>query len=123
GPIAINMATFVGYEQEGILGSSFATLGVVLPSLIIITAISMFFVNITKFSFVQKLFIGILTGVAGEIAYLTFDMALKMKTNIFNIAILLLSLIELFLLKMNPIYVILIGGAIGLLLGRGVNGQ
>jgi len=123
GPIAINMATFVGYEQGGFIGSSFATLGVVLPSLIIITLISMFFVNITKFSVVQKLFIGILTGVAGEIAYLTFDMGRKMKIDVFNISILLFSLIELFLLKINPIYVILMGGALGLIFGKGHNGK
>jgi chromate transporter len=123
GPIAINMATFVGYEQGGFIGSLFATLGVVLPSLIIITLISMFFVNITKFSAVQKLFIGILTGIAGEIAYLTFDMGRKMKKDVFNISIFFLSAAELFLPKMNPIYVILIGGALGLIFGKGYNGK
>ncbi len=123
GPIAINMATFIGYEQEGIIGSAFATLGVVLPSLIIITIISMFFVNITKFTPLQKLFIGILTGVTGEIAYLTFDMTRKMKIKVFNVSILLFSLTELFLLKLNPIYVILIGGALGLLFGKSGNGK
>lgn len=40
GPIAVNMATFVGSEQAGILGAIFATLGVVLPSFIIILLIS-----------------------------------------------------------------------------------
>ncbi len=123
GPIAINMATFIGYEQEGIIGSAFATLGIVLPSLIIITIISMFFVNITKFTPLQKLFIGILTGVTGEIAYLTFDMTRKMKIKVFNVSILLFSLTELFLLKLNPIYVILIGGALGLLFGKSGNGK
>ena len=42
GPVAINCATFVGYKQKGIWGSIAATLGVVLPSFIIIWAISMF---------------------------------------------------------------------------------
>ena len=36
GPIAINMATFIGYRQKKVLGSVLSTLGVVLPSLIII---------------------------------------------------------------------------------------
>ena len=36
GPIAINMATYIGYKQKKILGSVFSTLGVVLPSLIIV---------------------------------------------------------------------------------------
>ena len=48
GPIAINMATFVGSAQGGILGSAMATLGVVLPSFIIILLIKMFFCNCVK---------------------------------------------------------------------------
>ena len=43
GPIAINMATFIGYRQKKVLGSIASTLGVVLPSLIIIFIISLFF--------------------------------------------------------------------------------
>ena len=43
GPIAINCATFVGYKQKGILGSIAATIGVVLPSLIIIYLIALYF--------------------------------------------------------------------------------
>jgi chromate transporter len=113
GPIAINMATFIGYKQGGIIGSTLATLGVVLPSLIIITLISIFFLDFTRYKFVQKLFIGILAGVAGEIAYLTFDLAQKIKISIFTVGIFVVSIIALFLLKINPIYVIIIGGAIG----------
>ena len=40
GPIAVNMATFIGSEQGGVLGAMLATLGVVLPSFIIILLIS-----------------------------------------------------------------------------------
>ena len=40
GPIAINMATYIGYKQKGFLGGLFSTLGVILPSLIIIFLIS-----------------------------------------------------------------------------------
>ena len=41
GPIAINCATFIGYKQAGVIGSVIATLGVVLPSFIVIFLISM----------------------------------------------------------------------------------
>lgn len=40
GPIAVNSATFVGYQVGGVMGSFLATLGVVLPSFVIILAIS-----------------------------------------------------------------------------------
>ena len=49
GPIAVNMATFVGSEQAGILGSAAATLGVVLPSFIIILVISALLNNFLKY--------------------------------------------------------------------------
>ena len=45
GPIAINSATFIGYKTAGVLGSTFATLGVVLPSFIIIFVISLSLTN------------------------------------------------------------------------------
>lgn len=53
GPIAVNMATFVGSTQAGILGSACATLGVVLPSFIIILLISAVIKNFLKVEAVQ----------------------------------------------------------------------
>ena len=48
GPIAINMATYIGSSQGGLLGSIVATLGVVLPSFIIIIIIATVMKNMTK---------------------------------------------------------------------------
>lgn len=48
GPIAVNMATFVGSSRAGVLGALFATLGVVLPSFIIILVIAIFIRNIMQ---------------------------------------------------------------------------
>lgn len=59
GPIAINMATFVGSTQAGILGSAVATLGVVLPSFIIILIISALIKNFLKFKGVQAALSGV----------------------------------------------------------------
>ena len=53
GPIAVNMATFVGSTQGGILGSLFATLGVVLPSFIIILLVCAVIRNFLKYKGVQ----------------------------------------------------------------------
>lgn len=118
GPIAINMATFVGYREGGLVGSIFATIGVSLPSLIIILLISMYFTNFIDIPWVKKFFLGILTGVVAEIVYITFDLFIKAKKTIFYLAILLLSIIELFVLRIDPIYVILIGGALGIVFGK-----
>ena len=59
GPIAVNMATFVGSEQAGILGSAAATLGVVLPSFVIILIISALLKNFLKYSGVKAVLSGV----------------------------------------------------------------
>ena len=46
GPIAINSATYIGYKRAGFLGSLFATLGVIMPSFLIIYLISLFFIRV-----------------------------------------------------------------------------
>ena len=59
GPIAVNMATFVGAEQAGILGSAAATLGVVLPSFIVILLISSLLKNFLKYRGVKAFLSGV----------------------------------------------------------------
>ena len=63
GPIAINSATFVGYKAAGILGSVCATLGVVLPSFVIILALSFLLRQFQALTAVQYAFRGIRAGV------------------------------------------------------------
>ena len=63
GPIAINSATFVGYRAAGVLGSACATLGVVLPSFVIILALSFVLSQFQDVQAVQYAFNGIRVGV------------------------------------------------------------
>ena len=63
GPIAINSATFVGYRAAGILGSVCATLGVVLPSFVVILALSFVLEAFQELPAVQYAFFGIRAGV------------------------------------------------------------
>ena len=84
GPIAINMATFVGYKRKGILGSAFATLGVVLPSFIIIFIISMFADAFKQNEYVKYAFSGIKAAVAFLILKTGINMLIKMKKKVFT---------------------------------------
>ena len=59
GVIAVNTATFVGYKQKGVLGAIFATLGVVFPSVVIITIITAFVKNYAEIPMVIYAFNGI----------------------------------------------------------------
>ncbi len=63
GPIAINCATYTGYRQAGLLGAVCATLGLVLPSFVIIYLISLFFDRFLDIPLVANAFWGIKAGV------------------------------------------------------------
>ena len=67
GPIAVNMATFIGASQGGLLGSFIATLGVVLPSFFIILLIATLIRNLLKYKGVQAFLNGIRPCVIGLI--------------------------------------------------------
>ena len=64
GPIAVNSATYVGYRQGGAAGGVFATLGVVLPSFIIIYLISLFYEQFIAMRAVANAFRGVQAAVA-----------------------------------------------------------
>ena len=67
GPIAINMATFVGFEMFGFVGAMIATIGVVLPSFIVILVIAKLFEKFSKSKVVKRMFWGFKPVVAGLI--------------------------------------------------------
>ncbi len=72
GPVAINMATYIGSVQGGLLGSIIATLGVVLPSFIIILLIAAILKNLTE----NKLFKGFISGVKPVVIALILSVGL-----------------------------------------------
>ncbi len=118
GPIAINSATYIGYKRSGFLGSLFATLGVVMPSFIIIFAISLFFDAFLKFQYVQYAFRGIQAGVAFLILSAGIKMFKSLKKNVLSITLFVLTTgclvaFSLFSINFSSIFYILIGGVVG----------
>lgn len=79
GPLAVNMATFIGSSQGGILGAFTATLGVVLPSFFIILIIAAVLKNILKYAGVKA----VLTGIRPCIVAMIIATAISMGLNIF----------------------------------------
>ena len=59
GPIAINCATFTGYKKAGLIGAMAATLGMVIPSFVVIYLISMFLDNFLELAIITNAFKGI----------------------------------------------------------------
>ncbi len=82
GPIAINSATFVGYKVAGFWGSFCSTLGVVLPSYIIISIISLLLRQFQDIKAVQYAFFGIRAGVLALILKSLWTMFRKVKKSV-----------------------------------------
>lgn len=119
GPIAINSATFIGYRVAGVLGSAFATLGVVLPSFVIIFAISFFVQEFLALELVSRAFKGIQAAVTILILRAGLKMIKNLKKNVLSLVIATLSLaatvvISLFDFNFSSVFIILIGAVIGL---------
>ena len=77
GPLAVNMATFIGSTQGGILGSFLATLGVVLPSFIIILLIAAVLKNLMKYAGVNAFLSGVRPCVIAMILATAIGMAIS----------------------------------------------
>ncbi len=120
GPIAINGATYIGYKQAGVLGSIVSTIGMILPSFIIIYIISLYFEAFMQIALVQKAFRGIQCGVGVLIINAGIKMFKKAKKDWLNITWLILTIVlmivvELFAIKFSAIYVIVFGGCFGII--------
>ena len=87
GPIAINSATFVGYRTCGVLGSACATLGVVLPSLLIIMAIAFFLRAVIDYPVVQYAFFGIRAGVLSLIVKAVINFYKRADHGVFGLCV------------------------------------
>ncbi|MBQ1207934.1 MAG: chromate transporter [Lachnospiraceae bacterium] len=121
GPIAINCATFVGQKKAGWKGALAATLGVVLPSFVVICIISMFLDNFLEIKVIADAFRGIKLAVGILIIDAAVKMIKKMKGKrrpkvIMGGAFVAMLLINLFSWKFSSISLMLIAGAVSLML-------
>lgn len=121
GPIAINCATFVGYRQKGFTGALIATLGMVLPSFVIIYLISMFLDNFLGITLIANAFKGIKIAVGILILDAAIAMIKKMHKKIIPRAIMLCSfavmlLINIFSWSFSSISLMLVAAIVSLVI-------
>ena len=133
GPIAVNMATFVGSSQYGFLGALSATLGVVLPSFIIILLIAALLTRLLKYAGVKAILSSIRPAIAGMILATAVTMFLSVLIGLSSVkdsisvdpfALLIFALIVLADVlysvwkgkKISPIILIVLSAVLGVLL-------
>ncbi len=107
GPIAVNMATFVGNKVAGVAGSVFATVGVVLPSLVIILIISYFYEEFRANKWVSYAFLGIKAAVGFLLLNSVFRLSGSVEKTPINIAVFSVAFILAVFVKIKAVYIIL----------------
>ena len=120
GPIAINSATYIGYKVAGVGGSLLSTLGVCLPSFIIIYLISLFFDRFLAIEAVAAAFRGIQVAVVYLIFQAGLKMLRKMKKTPLTVALVAVAAgalitLTLFSVKFSTVFYILIGALVGVI--------
>ncbi|UNC90972.1 chromate transporter [Candidatus Contubernalis alkaliaceticus] len=118
GPIAINLATFVGFRVGGIPGALASTLGVVLPSFVIILIIARFLQKFYKLPLVQAAFKGLRPAVIAliSLAAITIIQSTVTLEDLRSVFIALGSFLLLSLTRLNPILIIMAAGVAGFIL-------
>lgn len=118
GVMAVNTSILIGYRMAGIIGSLITVLGTILPPLIIITIISVFYDAFKANWFANTFLIGMRSGVAAMIV----DVVIKMfkgvikDKNITSIVIVFITLITSSIFKISISYFLLFGGFVGLVI-------
>ena len=129
GPFAVNMATYVGSEVGGLLGSACATLGVVLPSFVIILIVAKCYEKFRNSSVVKGCMTGLKPAVVGLIAGAILSVALDVffpagvslapltTVSFYLSAGIFAVMLVLALKKVHPILIILISAVAGIGIG------
>ena len=116
GVIAVNTATFIGQKNKGIVGGIFATLGVVFPSLLIISALAGVIEAFSHIGWVQNAFGGIRVCVCVLILNAVVKLMKKAVVDKATLIIFLLVMLGSGLLDISPVIFVILAGVAGVLL-------
>ena len=120
GPIAINLATYLGYKRGGFLGALLSTLAIVITPFTLMFVISLFLEKFLSLEAVKYAFMGIKVGVVFLLLKVSFTLVKGLKKDWFGIILLstvtvAMVLITVFAINFSAIYFILLGAILGLL--------
>ena len=116
GVIAINMATYVGHKLKGFRGAVCATIGMVIPSFVIIIMVVLFLNRVDQNPYVQGALVGIRSAATGLIAYAAWKMARQVlkKGAVFSWLVALVAFAAICVFNIDAMWVILAGIVAGI---------
>ena len=115
GVIAINMATYIGHQKKGIGGAIAATIGVILPSLVIIIAVVELLRGIGDNRYVNGALAGIKAAATGLIAYSAYKVGAQVLKGPFQWVLAVAAFGLIIMLDVNAVWVIIAGILLGLI--------
>ena len=113
GPISVNAATFIGYKVAGMAGAFSATLGVILPSFLIIYAISFVLRQFEELTAVKYAFFGVRAGVLALVVRALVTLYKQCEKGLFAYILMGLAFAAVVFLNVNAVWIILACGVVG----------
>ncbi len=114
GVIAFNTSMFIGYKVAGLPGAVLAAIGMMLPSLIIITIFALFYVSVQDNLYIQGAFMGIRSGVTAMIGLAGIRLGKKVLTSPFKAVLAAASFTAVWFFDVHAALVIIFTAALGL---------
>ncbi len=114
GMFGANVATNVGYKVKGTLGSIFAILGMITPSLVIITLFASLYDNLMQYEIMQNAFKGMQSAVVALIALTVINLYRKSIKKSFQNIIIIIAVIATLVFNISPFYLIIFGIILGI---------
>lgn len=118
GIIAVNTATYVGYLKKGVLGGIFATLGMVSPSVIIITLVATFLQNFMEYAIIQHALMGIRGAVCALMLNTVVSLAKKSLLDVKSVIICAVALVLALFSPVPTILIIILAGISGVIIEK-----
>ena len=115
GVIAINTSTYVGYKKAGILGAIVATLGVIMPSFLIIIMLAGIITKVDHIKFVGGMLAGIKACVTGLVLVVTLNLAKRLLADKFSLVVAFIGFVSVVFFNVNAILIVIIAGVCGAL--------
>lgn len=113
GIIAVNVSTFIGYKERGILGAIISTLGMIFPSLLIISLISKILLNFTDNKYFQMAFSGIRVSVCALILKSIIKLSKNSIVDWITFLVFILILLITFFTSLSTIFILILGIVLG----------
>lgn len=123
GPIAVDVAVFVGYRVAGIFGSIVAVLGAILTAFVILLVVAMYFVGVRDNAIVERIFKGLRPAVVALIASPVIRLSKSAKINKKTIIIPIMTVVLVAFLNVNPVYIIIGSAIIGIMFCKLFKGE